>query len=93
MLHTTAEFPHPGSIAYLRGDARKVRIIQHIAGEQPASVLVALVGGHGRHTFNVSANQTVLLQDIFPDPEVALHGSYKAALRAKRARAAGRALA
>lgn len=84
MLHTDADFPNPGSTAYLKHTAAKVRIVQNLAD---GWLLVSLLD---HRTQGASGNRRVKTDEIFPDRFTAMHGSIRAAQRARRSRAAGR---
>lgn len=70
MLHTPADFPHPGSIAYLTPNALKVRVVQH---KPHGKVLVSVPEQRCCNPAETSFQpRTVDLSDLYPDGEAAM---------------------
>lgn len=86
MLHAPAEFPHPGSIAYLTPNALKVRIVQHKADGQ---VLVSVPEQRCCNPAETSFQpRTVKRTDLYADGEAAmLAGKPARRGRSRKARA------
>ena len=91
MLQHEPEFPHAGAMAFRIGTAEPVRIQRRNAD---GSALVTrhrrLPGGGIAVLTGASANSTLAMAELFPDPESAAHGSVKRASKARRSRAKGK---
>ena len=70
MLHAPADFPHPGSYAFVAGTAEEVRIIR--ASVVQGSVLVALVAPGPRAAGRASGNFTIALSRLAATRDAAL---------------------
>lgn len=90
MLAEPTPFPCTGSIGFLAKTAEPARILQRCGD---GTLLIERQrrtpwGGFERME-GATANRRVAIHEIFAEPDVAIHGSKKAANKARRSRAAG----